>query len=87
MSAKTELPTLEGRCETCRFWDTTESGAMTAASDADVPCGSCRRMPPVLCFDGPDNDGVEPCKSFNWQHPVTEADDWCGEWQPKQSGK
>lgn len=42
MLAKTELPTVDERCETCRYWDAEDPDE---AGD-DLARGECRRHPP-----------------------------------------
>lgn len=63
----------EPRCEACRFWG--EIKEVDAQHTVFLLPGICRRFPPVLyVFSAP---GREP-----WDWPRTQADDWCGEFQP-----
>jgi hypothetical protein len=65
------------KCETCRWWNafTHESG---------VGEGECHRYPPV--FNSAECAGFKDCAqaAFEsvsvWPMPVTDAEEWCGEW-------
>jgi hypothetical protein len=59
------------RCATCRFWDNVEGLSL------------CRRSPPAFAArqiepDDVEGGGTDGARGF-W--PVTDNDDWCGEWQ------
>jgi hypothetical protein len=60
------------RCDQCAYW---------VRSDADPASGWCHRYPPTASpdaeVDNLDNIGW-------WMNPVTEEDDWCGEWASKE---
>lgn len=78
----------EPRCETCRFWD----GEPAENVDSEA---TCRRFPPTLnttvvdlwAEDHCDGDVEAPHNAFAWVFPTVNADDWCGEHQPKQEDK
>lgn len=62
-----------GLCCECRFWKSHETA--TESSDA----GECRRYAPRPHFPSEEREQLE------W--PTTDHDDWCGEWQDKDSAK
>ena len=78
----------EQRCETCRFWEHKK----VKGEDE----GYCHRSPPRLSHaqvylqaidckerwpNKYDHGVADPDEMMTWYHPVTLADDWCGEWQ------
>lgn len=79
MSDKVELPVVEERCETCRYWN--HDGREPQHGDTQ---GDCRRYPPVIVptFD---IDTTGEVSSAWCYHPVTDNGDWCGEWQAKRT--
>ncbi len=70
------------RCETCKFWDW-----LGNEPEPETDKGLCRRLPPVIPptatalveWHGP---GDIPYGSLAAVYPITDQDDWCGEWQP-----
>jgi hypothetical protein len=101
VSERIELPTVEERCETCRFWLVDEEVKFR---------GECRRMPPALdVFHAisvvlnvrdklrEEHSHDENCCSPYLDeegddqfvklgiHPLTINDSWCGEWQAKRT--
>lgn len=61
----------EPRCDGCRFWT-----AITCPEYHGQ--GWCNRFPPVpLCI----NPGCPPVSEY----PITDPDDWCGEFSPRPS--
>lgn len=85
MLAKTELPTVDERCETCRYWEcmfldtATEPLAARLAESVEegTAAGFCRRFPP------PVTKKVSSPDSWPDSFPRTIPDDWCGEWRAK----
>lgn len=78
-----ELP--QECCAKCRFWDFIKKAGFTDPDELDDKWwwSHCRRFPPVApvanaCFWA---DGV-PLDSPSY--PLTQDDDWCGEFQPRQ---
>ena len=60
------------RCETCRFWDSTNSKTcevVDANPACTETCGWCKRYPPSRFTT----------QFSEW--PLTTETDWCGEWQ------
>ena len=72
------------KCEKCRYWN------KTTEPDSDSRYGECRRRPPVLC-EGHKTSGapLEPDYEDDAQNwglwPFVYSDDWCGEFEPKES--
>ena len=60
-------------CKTCKFW---RDGNTDQVPD-DEHVGDCRRYP-----QGPDFTHKLPGIRWEWGHPQTFTDDWCGEWMP-----
>ncbi len=58
------------RCETCRWWD---------QSETDGTACPCKRYPPVLTASQFPSMSEEDRERGIW--PYTESFDWCGEWQ------
>jgi len=60
-------------CENCQFWYPLDMGVV----------GSCRRFPPKLVVGQADMEQAT-CVALipgAWDYPVTDSDDWCGEWR------
>ena len=55
------------QCKTCKHWE--------ARNPVD---GNCHRFPPTVVPDAMDR-GV----AVKYTHPLTLANDWCGEWAKK----
>lgn len=82
------------RCENCRFWQELPDGHQLYV-DNNNECGHCRRYPPQ--FDAAyvaekmrDEDQAhinESALVTAWCFPVTVKKEWCGEFQPKESGQ
>jgi hypothetical protein len=71
-------------CETCLWWYFSEPD--TDNNGVDV--GQCRRFPPLFApsvIGHPDKDQVlnrfAAGNVFNYRHPLTMSNDWCGEWK------
>jgi hypothetical protein len=74
------------RCETCKWWEQTPLvlSSKDKTDSSDNP-GLCRRFPPAFIALPKDDDGGIPrcCHSFvYWTQPVTQGDEFCGEWTP-----
>jgi len=72
-------------CDNCRFW----LGNSYRTEDYQPQREACRRYPPMRlimedCLDGDVIGHVD--KSSSWWQPITECDDWCGEWQEAKEG-
>ncbi len=65
-------------CISCRFWASSNPNDAQPDDPADND-GWCHRYPPVVLFysDGSDRHG---------EHPVTNGDHWCGEYQLGEFG-
>ena len=69
------------RCDQCKFWrqDFTESDPSKQSLG-----GECRRHSPQPSYDpGPFYDLDDQTFTYFPSWPITDDDDWCGEWQPK----
>lgn len=68
-------------CDNCRFWN----GNSYRIEDYRPQRESCRRFPPMrLIMDDCDSprDVIDHAdKDSSWWQPITNCDDWCGEWQ------
>lgn len=63
---------MTGTCSACRWWD----------RDAGFTEGQCRVMGPSFAGEV-DNRTTQPSQGV-W--PTTFADDWCGEFAPREEG-
>lgn len=75
-----DVPRAE-RCETCRFWY-----REYVCMDKPDRLAECLRYPPIVI--GSMLHGA-PFVTLDEEHeaarfPVTDQDEWCGEWQPKR---
>jgi hypothetical protein len=83
MSERVELPRDEGerpdRCGTCRWW----------GGWPDDDAGLCRRYPPAFGAREMEPGEVEAghLAADRGFWPVTDSDDWCGEWRPREGDK
>lgn len=76
---------LDERCDSCKFWKHLDEFGQDNHPD-DKP-GQCRRYPPRLDLSEADSwqedkYGYSYLDYRFWNHPVTEAADWCGEFKP-----
>jgi hypothetical protein len=68
------------QCKLCRFWLNWDT--------EDTNLGECHRFPPRMAAtlesssEGPSATTVRP-EDGGW--PLTYPDDWCGEFQPRQT--
>jgi hypothetical protein len=61
-------------CETCRFWWIDNEGDPV-----------CRRYPPHATFKGDWDSSVGSTHYYaSFEFPVANADNWCGEHEPKK---
>lgn len=75
-------------CDNCHFW--VKAGY---CKPGEMQMGKCRRVPPVLSEvvlkslvkEGSGNVYANAMTIDPWLHPITEAEDWCGEWRLKPS--
>jgi|GEM_PF-2749403 len=81
------------RCDECRFWDKTAYDEQSGGADNFAVEAFCRRYPPQINVSVPlagVSEGFDaadtkyPYNSYTWPYPVTEQDDWCGEFQSKE---
>lgn len=72
------------RCETCRFWNA-DGPASEHPGYADLR--ECRRHAPVPVQLGNIALSIrlESSTGSECGWPTTAPDDWCGEWEPKES--
>lgn len=63
-------PVADGRCNSCQWWRST---------DKTKTLGTCQRFPPVNVHYGPEY--AEPNQT---EHPLTNSQHWCGEYQLRQ---
>jgi hypothetical protein len=79
MPAKKNVLVIE-KCCTCRFWQSVSSGAAPVA-------GYCRRSPPVILdmIVEPEGDLQISDIAAATAYPVTNDDDWCGEYASPRS--
>lgn len=74
-------------CSNCQFWD-----RHTGGIDGELRIeGACRRFPPVLSEaltedkvrSLPEEGVPHACieSNYAWIFPITEEDEWCGEWR------
>jgi hypothetical protein len=79
VSERVELPTVEERCGTCRFWDwrswLLEEYRESAVGPHPGQSGDCRRYPPDQWV----------AEDQEYVHPSTSEGRWCGEWQAKRT--
>lgn len=71
-------------CINCKFHDV-EGFYKNAGSEADGwgDVGYCRRMPPLLIASRSEQEGNAMEAAVNTTWPVTDENDWCGEFQAK----
>lgn len=67
---------MDETCAGCRFWNLENMDAKTSF----LVFGECRRYPPTRPSVDP-KDAVSPL--LDWLWPLTEEDDWCGEFRAK----
>lgn len=79
MSERVELPTVEERCGTCRFWKKT-----TIDDGEYADAGACRRYPPVFFVADRGDDAELEHLTMATRFPWPSSHDWCGEWQAKR---
>lgn len=65
------------RCGVCRFWENFDP--VNTGDDARAK-GACHRYPKKLL------DRANPYDFGAWEYPMQLADEWCGEYQPKEPG-
>jgi len=63
---------IEPTCNNCRFWLEAQNGN-----------GYCRRFPPISYLGGTE-DINDPSRPYNWDFPITDDIQSCGEFQPKE---
>ena len=81
------------RCDLCKWWltlhETQLSGIDGSPAHADDLQGACKRHPPTYdsswlsecIIEGNDRPGFSYEDYRYWNHPVTEASNWCGEFK------
>ncbi len=70
-------------CKTCKWWEPLPD--IHVADDEFR--GECRRFPPLLCesLDIADAKFLgDKCVIPHGRFPVTNDDEWCGEWQESE---
>ena len=68
------------QCETCKWWDNRDFSITT-----DAPIGYCRRNPPQILVGEYGSPGRHKYEGI-WnatEFPITEEEDFCGEWTRK----
>ena len=66
-------------CEECRYWKRPDSKNMRDEGD-----GHCRRYPPKLDPNYYKEYQHSATEESSWYgHPITNKDDWCGEYYPR----
>lgn len=73
---------MDNVCEGCRYWD---------RRNADSEVGRCMRHPPVIVPEFANPFGDEGMSLFDLQWnattwPITDGEDFCGEWMDELEG-
>jgi hypothetical protein len=66
------------KCGECKYWSANTGDwerQVKEDDNHDNAHGDCHRFPPVRVIGSEYN----PESPWEWQHPITYHDDWCGE--------
>jgi hypothetical protein len=63
------------KCEDCKYWERNKNEAF----------GECKRFPPIITYGLYPKATEEDIQYNLGNFPNSMEDDWCGEFQPKQT--